>query len=344
MTRPRERLARVRVCFAALVALAGAVEARVAGAQSVTAEAEREAVSLAQQGIAARRAGRDVEALAAFDRSLALAPRASVQAQRGFALQALGRWIDAERALDAVARDDDPWVRRHRATIDGALAAVRSHLGWLELSVEPARSEVLVDGVAAVAGAPVRLPAGAVSVVARCEGHYGVERSVVVRAEETAREAIVLRPRVDETPAVTAPPVVVAPVAAPVVVAPPPRDDARVRWIGPTALAGAGVVSLGVGIGLWVLRENTLGTLSSRGCVETDAEFVCDARRTDVTAARALHDDASRESTASTATLLVGGALVVAGAGWMLAEVLRHNTSRERAGITLTPGGVRWTF
>ncbi len=346
-----------RNVFAALALMAALSAARVACAQPISAENEREAVALAQRGVSARRAGRDDEALADFDRSLALSPRSSVRAQRGFALQALGRWVEAERALEEVARSDDAWVRQHRAAIDDALTTVRSHLAWLELAVDPARSEVLIDGAPASPRAPVRMPAGVVTVVVRCEGHYPVERPVTLRRGETARETIALRPRVEVAPprseltpaaALTAtvastPPV--APSSAAAQATAPIADAvASPRWIGPTALATAGAVSLGVGGALWAMRDGALRELSERGCVETDAEFVCDARSADVATARELHADASRDSVVSVVALVTGGALIAAGAAWMIVETLRRGPAHHRASVTVAPGGVRWTF
>jgi hypothetical protein len=332
---------KLRALTAALLVLGSAQQVR---AQGSPASAEREALALAQRGLAARREGRDADALAEFERSIALAPRASVQAQRGFALQALGRWIDAERALESLAPSDDAWVRRHRVTIDGALTEIRTHLGWLELTVDPPGSETLVDGTAATSGERLRWPAGSVSVVVRREGYYPVERSVAVRPLETVRETIALRPRVPEAPPILAPePVVPAPrgPAMPPVAVDPVRAPS---WVGPTILGGAGLASLGVGVALWLLRDGALRALTTEGCVETAEAFVCDPRRIDAATARDRHEEATSLGDASPSLIVVGGAMVVAGAAWMLVGALQRGGPAPRAGLVGTPGGVRWSF
>jgi hypothetical protein len=137
--------------------------------------AAQDAAGLVRAGVTARREGRDADALALFERAAQSDARASTLAQVGFALQALGRWAEAEAQLERVSALDDPWVLRHRDVIDGALVTVRSHLATLELACSPAGAEVFVDGrsigVAPLAR-PVRLAAGSVTVTARLEGYF----------------------------------------------------------------------------------------------------------------------------------------------------------------------------
>jgi hypothetical protein len=318
--------------------------ASVCGAQTSDAEREQQALALARDGLVARRERRDADALAAFERSLALSERASVRAQLGFAQQALGRWVDAEQTLARVAALDDPWVRRYRATIDESLAAVRAHLGWLSLAVDPADSEVLVDGVVLNARTDIRIPIGAVTVTARREGRFSVERSVSILPGQTTTETIVLRPRPIEPQPVVAR--VERAIRAPVVVLPPPRAQERPRdnrgWIGPSVTVGVGAVTVGVAAALWALRERSLGALRELGCVETASEFVCASGAVDEARARAVHTDAGSTGTASAVTVIVGGATLAAGAAWVVIEALSRG--RERRALTLSPGGVRWVF
>lgn len=317
-------------------------------AQGAMTAVEREALALAQQGLVARRAGRDAEALASFERALTLAPRASMRAQRGFALQALGRWVEAERALEALASSEDPWVRRHRTTLDTALAEIRGHLGWLEVSVDPAGGELLVDGVSTAGVTRLRWPAGSVAVVARREGYYPVERFATVRPQETVRETITLRPRViDPSPEplrhILPSPQPLTPTvpATTPAVAPPTPMPSRV---GPLLLGGAGLVSVGVGVGLWLLRDGALRELTAEGCVETATEFVCDPRRIDPGTANERHAEASSLGRVGPSLLVVGGAMVIAGAAWMLVGALQRGGPPPRAGLGWTPGGVQWRF
>lgn len=166
------------------------VAASVATSYATVAHAQ-DATTLVRQGVVARREGRDADALALFQRAEQSDPRASTRAQVGFALQALGRWVEAEEQLARVAALDDPWVVRHRDVLDAALATVRQHVGSLELDCAPAGAEVLIDGrtvgVAPLAQ-PLRLAAGRVTVTVRLEGHYPSERVFTIQEGDRARE------------------------------------------------------------------------------------------------------------------------------------------------------------
>lgn len=334
-----------RLRFSVAAACVATVFSRGARAQSAD---ERAATTIAQEGLVARREGRDAEALALFERSLALFERASVRAQVGFAQQALGRWVDAERTLERVASLDDPWVRRYRATIERSLTEVRAHLGSLVVSVEPSPSEVSVDGVVSNTSTPFRVAVGSVTVTARREGYFSVERTVTIRAGETATESIVLRPRPQE-PEPVEPRVVLRPVGparsaresgarvvAPVVV------DGR-RWIAPSVTLGVGALSLGASAALWALRAGTLGSLSSLGCVESAVEYVCSAS-VDAERARSLHATATAEGAASVVALSLGVAAVGTGVGLFVFEAVFRGRSRERAAWGWTLGGAAWRF
>lgn len=334
----------------AALALGLSLVAPIARAQTTPSQAEHEALAEARRGLVARREGRDDEARQAFERSLSLSPRASVRAQLGFALQALGRWVDAEAALLAAVDPRDPWVRRHRATIDAALVAVRAHLGTLTLSVQPADATLRIDGVETSANVTSRLAAGTVTVSARREGYYGTERAVVIRAGDTLRESFDLRVREPEPtpPPVRSPSPPLAhgteppsrPLPEALFAASSPRRETR-HWGGPAVVAGVGALSVGAGVALWVARNAALDDVLALGCVETTAEYLCSSA-SDVTAARELHGRAGAFAGASTAALVAGGALIAVGAGWLLVEGLRSR--RDEAGVRATPGGVQWSF
>jgi hypothetical protein len=348
---------------ALLAALVLCIAASSASAQAPS-DTETEALAEAQRGLAARRDGRDEEARQAFERSLALAPRASVQAQLGFALQALGRWVEAEATLAAAAELEDAWIDRHRATIDGALAEVRAHLGTLTLSVVPADATLRIDGVPTSAEVASRLPAGTVTISAQREGYYGTERVVVIRAGDTRRESFELRAREPEpTPtsdgaASTATDPSIGPTydrVAEGLLAPGTEETGTEEtgteetgtgetrhWGGPATTMGVGALSLGAGLALLVARDSALAGLLSHGCVETPTEYVCAS--SDAAAARQSHADAESYAAASTTTLVAGGALLALGAGWLLVEWLRAPSAHDEAGIDVTPTGVRWTF
>jgi tetratricopeptide (TPR) repeat protein len=79
------------------------------------ADARADATSLIRRGVELRKEHRNDEALAAFAQAFALAPSPAAQAQRALAEQALGRWLDAEKDLEAaLASEDDRWIEKNR--------------------------------------------------------------------------------------------------------------------------------------------------------------------------------------------------------------------------------------
>jgi hypothetical protein len=319
-----------------------------------SSDAETAALAEAQRGLAARRDGRDDEARQAFERSLALAPRASVRAQLGFALQALGRWVEADAALGAAAALEDPWVERHRATIDAALAEIRAHLGTLTLSVLPEDASLRIDGVPTSVGVATRLPAGSVTISVQREGYFGTERVVLIRGGDTLRESFELRARASGPGQLDEPTPLPAPTpeteadepTAALLLPTPAHEETRIEearhWGGPTIALGTGAVSLGVGFALLAARDTALANLLSHGCVETPTEYLCTS--SDAAAAQASHAEAETFAAASTATLATGATLLLLGTGWLLVEWLRPPSTYVEAGVRVTPRGVQWTF
>jgi len=180
MNLPRASLTAAAL-VAALVAAAGPAPAQVA-----PAEAAEEA--LIREGVALRRDGHDDEAAAVLRRawSLRRSPRAS--GQLALAEQALGRWARAEPLLlTALTAPGDPWVERHRAVLDGALAVARRHLGTLEVRGCDAGATLRVDGER-VAGAPAGLRVAAGTARVTCERPGGES---VVRVAEVPAAAVV---------------------------------------------------------------------------------------------------------------------------------------------------------
>ena len=120
-----------------------------------------------RDGVALRRQGRDVEALALFRDVVARCPQPRVRVQLAWAEQAVGRWIDAERDLRAaLAGQGDAWVEQRRARLELDLAHIREHLGQLQITGGVAGAEVLLDGVV-VATLPMAGPVSAVVGAAR---------------------------------------------------------------------------------------------------------------------------------------------------------------------------------
>jgi hypothetical protein len=166
--------------------------ASVASARATPPDDER----LIQTGIELRRAGRDADALAVFVRALAIRESPRAKAQVGFAHHALGHWIEAERDLAGVlAAPRDTWTEQHLDTLESALAAVRTHLAWLEVEANIPGAELRIDGVAAGTlplAAPVRVVAGTVTIDVNAAGFVPQLRSVHIEPGMRAREVMAL--------------------------------------------------------------------------------------------------------------------------------------------------------
>src|SRR5262252_3574984 len=101
------------------------------------------------RGIQLRREHRDADALEQFRRAYELRAAPRTRAQIALAEQALGQWTDAEKDLGDAMIADDPWIRGHAELLNGALAAIRRHLGTLLIETNAPQAELSVNGKAA---------------------------------------------------------------------------------------------------------------------------------------------------------------------------------------------------
>jgi hypothetical protein len=211
-------------------------------ASSALAQSDPEATAEAhvQRGLELRRAGDDAAALAEFDKAERLLPVPRVRAQIALALQALGRWREAEDVqLLVLSQGADPWVREHDQVLRESLAAVQRHLSWLTVDCNVAGAEVVVNG-ASVGRAPlgrlVRVVAGSVVLEVHAEGYEPVRRTIEVPAGARERESVVL------VPSPAAPRPTPAGPAAPVVVADAASARRAAGWV---VVASGGVILAG---------------------------------------------------------------------------------------------------
>jgi hypothetical protein len=244
-----------------LVALAAELGPRATFAASPTGPGQAEAVI--REGVSLRMKGRDLEALETFRRAQALGGGARALAQIALAEQALGRWVEAERDLAAaLAAPNDPWIAMHRKELGDSLADIRDHhLGSLEILDAVGGARIVVNGQPAGTiplAAPLRLPAGSITLEVNAPGYLPFQRSVVIPAGGLARESVTLAP-VTAAPASALREERVA-ATAPV---------SSTAWRRPTAiaaLAGAGV-ALGVGIAFQVIRYGRVNEYNDHpGC------------------------------------------------------------------------------
>lgn len=203
-----------RLSYVAMISvLLGGVGVTPRVAQAApTAQADDYEASI-KRGVALRREGKDREALAEFQRALALRETPQVLAQIGLAEQALGVWLGAEEHLQkALKGKGDPWLARNEATLRKSLAAVAEHLGGLEIWGEPASADVIVNGKPAgkLGVSPsIRVIAGTCSLLVHADGYEDLTRQIQVGAGGMVRENVQLVPSPQKR-TLTAPPPAVA--------------------------------------------------------------------------------------------------------------------------------------
>jgi hypothetical protein len=175
----------------------------------VRAEAESNDVEgLVRQGVAFRRDGKDREALDVFRRAAAIERTPHVLGQMGLAEQALWMWVEADADLhDALAKSDDPWIRKNHDTLEEALKVINRHVGGLIVGGNPKGAEILVNG--RVAGTlptdvPLRVLVGSATLTVRAKGYEDVSRTIDVRADGQISEQVELTPLPSTRPAAVA--------------------------------------------------------------------------------------------------------------------------------------------
>lgn len=169
-----------------------------------------EVEALVQRGIELRRAGKDEEALGAFQEAEKLAPTVvRTRVHLAATHQALGHWLDADEYLRGVLSEpEDPYVERHRATLERALEYVDRHIGELEVSGAPAGATVRLNGRelgTLPLSRAVRVPVGTYELEVSREGYYEARRPVVLTSRGVVREAVDLAPAPQAPAASTAP-------------------------------------------------------------------------------------------------------------------------------------------
>jgi hypothetical protein len=309
--------------------------------------AEHDDEALLRQGVELRRAGKDEQALEVFQRAYRMRPTPRAQAQAGFAEQALGRWLDAERDItEALASSGDPWVAKNAATLRQSLAVVAQHLGNLQILGSPAGATVKFDDrpVGALPmDAPARVTAGEVLVAVSAPGHVQIQRKLTVAAGAMVRETFTLPVLQNDVPAASnvdgasrpAPPPVKSaagghPVETVAASGAGARPDSAGRGLSSTqgwgiAVASAGVVAVGVGA-VFASQAISKNNESKSGC---DGN-VCDAT------GKQERLDAIAAGNRATAAMVIGGALVATGAVLFLVG-RREGPSAEATALRVAP-------
>ena len=279
--------------------------------------------ALVQQGLELRRQNRDVEALAVFQRAYGLAPTPRLRAQVALAEQSLGQWIAAEADLHAALDESaDPWITRNRATLEGALGFVSTHLGWLTVTSNVRGARVAVNGSSLGSvpmDKPARVAVGTARLRVEADGYATGERLVRIQANDHASEFVLLAPSRDLPPAPTCAPQP-SPQAPPA--AGPASSDARpVPWAA-LMVATAGGVGLAFGAGYGV---DALTTKAAR-------DQHCGGGHCDTTGL-SLDAHARSDAVVSDVAFGIGAAGVLAG-GWLY---WLARAPAPRSGLTAVP-------
>lgn len=201
----RSLLRSLVVTLACVTMSLGATRARAQGAPAQESQPSpeqiAEAESLFRRGVDMAAQQRWGEAAAYFRRARALAERPSVVCNLGFALYRLGAATEAVGTLEdclALAHADPAWERAHAqelATARENIEALREAVAHLELTLDPADAEVLIDGRARTETGAVRrlaLDPGEHEVMVRAPGFDARTEPVSVLSGQSLSRSITL--------------------------------------------------------------------------------------------------------------------------------------------------------
>jgi hypothetical protein len=258
-----------------------------------------------QSGVQAVQRGELARAAQDFEAAYALSPKAVVLFNLGHTYSALGRPVEAVRAL-RLYRTSEPVLPPERAReVEDLIRSNERSIGMLKLELEPAQAKLKVDAApATLESGKLEIAAGSHVLVAELEGYApGVLNvDVVAGLETSARLALVpIAPVLEPPPCAR---------VAPLPLAPPPRGSAPPdRSLSTTTVvAGSGVV-----LGVVALALGTGFALAAAGLDSTAREQGhCDSQTCDATGS-ALRDEARRRGNVATGLFIAGGVLVTAG-------------------------------
>ncbi len=274
-----------------------------APAPAVNEVAESDALIL--QGLKLREQGNDEEALKLFVRAQQLAPTPRALAQRALAEQAIGDWAQAELHLkEALTSSDDPWITRNRQALEGALAVIGEHLGYLQINGGVAGAELRLDGQHAGTlplATPLRVVTGRPLLEVTLTGYYPVRREIAIKAGSLSTESIELVPApVQPPPASEA-----THASRPATVEAASSEPSSLRALPPLVFwTAAGVTAVLGGITLW----------SGLNASAKNDAYEDYAREPDATSEQALrgYDDAKSAETRTNVLLVTTGVVAVA--------------------------------
>lgn len=272
---------------------------------------------LYEEGLAAFKKGKVLEAHASFFGAWSLAPHWQIAANLADVELELGKLREAAEHA-AYYQKNAPADRRAKA--DALLQRATARVGTLEIEVAPPGAEVLVDDAAvgrAPLGGSIFVLAGPHKVTARLAGRPDVAQTVTVEAG--ARLGVTLK--------------IVAEVAAPPVV-PLPVVEKRPVW--PAVVSGGlAVVGLAVGAGLTAAANGKSGeaeALDAKLPLSSCSGAPATGRAGDCNALKDALRSQSQLGSAAVAGFIGSGALALVAAGFGVWSV-----GPKRAAIRVAP-------
>jgi hypothetical protein len=188
---------------------------------AVAADPEAQVDAIIKKAVDLRHQGKDREALVELQRASTIGNPPRLSAQIGLAEQALGLWPAAEKHLkQALDQGEDPWIKKHRNTLDESMTFVQGHLATLDVWGAPDGAEVLVNGEQVGTlplPSPLRVDAGTTQLSVRATGFLPAVRTLELAVGANQREHVVLLAQ--SVPAAAQPLEPAAPAAAPAPVA-----------------------------------------------------------------------------------------------------------------------------
>jgi hypothetical protein len=302
----------------------------LAASARAMASPQEDADALATQGVELRRSGDDRGALPFFRKAHQIAPTPRSAVQLGLVEYALGQWADAEEHLAAgLKAARDPWIRKNRAVIEESLRTVKTHIGSLEVTGEPAGAEVLVNGRRAgqlPLPGPLRVSAGSVDVELNAPGYTRGFRSVTVNAGQY--QTVVLRLASEPIRHPDLPPPPPPP--------PPPRVEHSSNWHPWAAVGAFASAALAAGTGIFgVLRYNDRVGTFNKNCDEGSAGALSKSTHLPDAGCANLQSQYQGARTLSIVGFSVAGALAATGVVFLVTTPDR--SSGDRVSWTCAP-------
>jgi PEGA domain len=217
---------------------------------------EVESESWIRKGVELRRNGANDQALEAFLQAHRIRPSGRTKGQIGLAHQSLREWVKAADCLDEALASHEPWIEKNRAPLEGAVAAVKKHIGWLGIKgLDGSHAWLNETPIGTLPLKEIRVEEGSYVVKVDHEGSAPWSQTVAVTGGEVAEAVAPLGEAAAVRSATTQ--------AVGVEVGEARPGSPLIRTLGP-GLVGAGLAVAVTGTVVWLQQERgSYGTFNS---------------------------------------------------------------------------------